>query len=366
MDYFFFILCFLSILNSKIKGSDKFFIDYMNVENTNCVRGIFVWLIIFIHKTSYGVEKNYLYKIILKFLGQKVVCMFFYYSGFGIYESIKKKGYNYIKSLPIKGIILFIKFQIILLFFLITNIFILNNRITLKKYLLSCIFISAIGNSNWFAFTIIVFYFYSYLSFVYIKKNHIGIFNIIIFCLLHSIIVYKYFYPKNIVAVGTVFCFPLGYLHSLIKIYLDSILMKNDICYFGITSLLILLYYNAFYPRNLLFICIKNAIFSCLIVIISMKVKLNNDFLKYLNNHSYSIYLLQRIVILIVDKKKIFKNSDFIRLSFELSSIFFISSLFDKNTMFIDKLITKKLNYLCNNKYISLDYKEPIKNIISK
>jgi len=366
MDYFFFMLCLLSIINSKIKGYDQFFIDYMNIENTNCIRGIFVWLIIFLHKTPYGVEKNYLYKIILKFLGQKVVSMFFYYSGFGIYESIKKKGYNYIKFLPIKGIILFIKFQIILLIFLITNIYILNNKITLKRYLLSCVFISAIGNSNWFAFTIIIFYFYSYLSFIYIKNFNIGIFNITIFCVFHSIIVYKYFYPRNIVAVDTVFCFPLGYLHSLIKISFDDIVMKNDIRYFGITSLLILIYYKVFYSNNILYICEKNAIFALLIVIISMKVKINNDFLNFLGNHSYSIYLLQKIVILIVYKKQIFKNSDFIRISFELTSIFFISALFDKNIMYIEKMLKKKLNNLCYQKSISFDSKRATYNILIK
>ena len=91
MDYFFFMLCYLSIFNCKIKGLDNFFTDYMDFENTSCIRGIFVWIIIFLHKRKDFVNKNYLLKIILKNLGQKVVTMFFFYSGFGIYESIKKK-----------------------------------------------------------------------------------------------------------------------------------------------------------------------------------------------------------------------------------------------------------------------------------
>ena len=76
-----------------------------------------------------------------------------------------------------KYVILFLKSQIIILFYLITDIFILKKNITLNQYLFSIIFKKAIGNSNWFAFTIIVFYIYSYLSFGISKNNNVGTLN---------------------------------------------------------------------------------------------------------------------------------------------------------------------------------------------
>ena len=89
-----------------------------------------------------------------------IVCILqmfhFFYSGYGIFESIKKKGILYVKFLPKKATILFIKFQLILLIFLVNNA-LLGFNINIKKYCLSIIFISSIGNSNWFAFTIIFF-----------------------------------------------------------------------------------------------------------------------------------------------------------------------------------------------------------------
>ena len=197
MDYFFFLLCFLSTINIKIKGLDDFFTDYMDLDNTNCIKGIFVWLIIFCHKLGYGNYKRYLFKKIVSNLGQKVVSLFLFYSGFGINESIKKKGKFYINTLPTKACILFIKFQLILLMFLIANIFILKNKVALKEYILSMIFKSSLGNSNWFAFNIIIFYIYSYISFRFIKLGHFfGIIIISIICFIHSKIVYIYFYPK--------------------------------------------------------------------------------------------------------------------------------------------------------------------------
>ena len=100
---------------SKIKFKIAlYFSDYMNLENTNSIKGIFVWLIIFCHKSGYGIKMKYLYIKILGYFGQKVVSMFLFYSGFGIYESIKKKGKIYIKTIPRKATILFIKYQIIL------------------------------------------------------------------------------------------------------------------------------------------------------------------------------------------------------------------------------------------------------------
>ena len=166
----FFILFLLSIININVKGNKNFYYDYMEIKNTNSIKGIFVWMIILSHYKSYYRTKNkYLYRIILKCFGQKMVSLFLFYSGFGIFESIKKKGNKYLKSLISKAQILFIKSQIILIFFLLNNLF-LGIKMTLKNYFLSIIFKKNIGNSNWFAFTIICFYIYSYISF---KINNI-------------------------------------------------------------------------------------------------------------------------------------------------------------------------------------------------
>ena len=78
--------------------------------------------------------------------------------------------------------------------------------------------------------------------------------------------------------------------------------MKNDIIYFGFLSITILLYYH-FYNNSIL-----NALFAFLIILLSMKVKFNNHFLKFLNLHSFSIYLLQKLVMIPVYKKKTFLN----------------------------------------------------------
>jgi hypothetical protein len=317
----------------------------MDVNNTNSIKGIFVWLIIFCHKSGYGNHNNYLFKTIIGHLGQKVVSMFFFYSGFGILESFKRKGVNYAKHLRIKAFILFLKYQIIILIYLAANIFIFHYKITWRIYLLSVIFKNSLGNSNWFAFSIIIFYYYSCLSFRFVGGEiKFGIIIISFFCILHTIFVYTYFYPKKIYAVDTILCFVAGFYFSLFKKVFEKIVLKNDMCYFLITSIIILIYYKFFnLVNNLIYISIKNVLFALLIILITLKVKFHNEFLIFMNSHSFSIYLLQRLILWIIYRKMIFVNSDFIRISFEFTSIFFIASLFDNYTLFIDKFFAKKI-----------------------
>jgi fucose 4-O-acetylase-like acetyltransferase len=234
-DLIFLILCLLSIINLRLKGFNNFFVDYMELKNTNNIKGVFVWMIILSHYSRYYETKNkYIYRIILNCIGQKMVSLFLFYSGFGIYESIKSKGIQYIKTLPKKIIILFIKTQIIILIFYFNNL-LLGIKTELKEYFLSIIFKSSIGNSNWFAFTILCFYFYSFIFFIFIKEKKIffiGILFITIINYFHIYFVYNYFYPKKRHTVDNTLCFIIGLYYSLLKKYFEKIIMKNDIFYF--------------------------------------------------------------------------------------------------------------------------------------
>ena len=121
-DLIFLVLTFLSLINANIKCGNKFFNDYTDLENTNNVKGIFVWMIFFRHSTSYYYrDPNKISIIIDTPFEQNIVSLFLFYSGYGIYKSFLRKGHKYIKTLPIKSAILFKKTQLILLLFLLNN-----------------------------------------------------------------------------------------------------------------------------------------------------------------------------------------------------------------------------------------------------
>ncbi len=80
-----------------------------------------------------------------------------------------------------------------------------------------------------------------------------------------------------------------------------------------------------------------------------MKIKLKNEFLDLLSNHSFSVYLLQRIIMIYVLKKGYFKYNIFIKFYFEFFFAIFIAIIFDKYTIFINYLFKNKNNL--KNKY---------------
>ena len=367
-DLILFILCFLSSININIKCLNNFYFDYMDLNNTNPIKGIFVWIIILQHyRGYYKRDPKYIYHEILNRTGQKMVSLFLFYSGFGIYESITKKGVNYVKYLPKKGVILLIKYQISLLFFLINNL-LLGIKTSFKNYLLSVLLKTGIGNSYWFTLTIISFYIYSYISFNFIKNKNdifIGILLINIISLLHIYFIYYYYHPNSIPSVDNILCFNIGLYYSLLKKYIDRIIMKNDIHYYGALSLIIIIYtyYYNYKTKTILIVSIINCLFSLIIILISMKIRFNNEFLIFLNSHSFSTYLLQRGVMKFFWCKKYFSSNTFIRFFIVFINIILISVIFDKNTEFINKLFNIK-KYKQKKEIINI-YNDEINKIIN-
>ena len=226
---------------------------------------------------------------------------------------------------------MFIKSQIIIFIYLISNL-LLGIKTNIYRYFLSIIFKSSMGNSNWF----------SYLSFRFIKNQNyfFGIIFISLLCFLHFYLVYNFYYNKIDYTVVNTLPFIIGFFYSLLRKKIETIIMKNDLFYYGTLSFSIIIYYK-FYSyefQTIYIISIINAIFSLITVVISLKVRFNNEFLTLLNSHSYSIYLLQRVVMRFVYLKKYFQNNEFIRFFFEFSMILLISIIFDYYAIFIDKI----------------------------
>lgn len=170
-----------------------FFPDYLSFDTTNAIKGIFIALVFINHVIPYIFNSGYVFddgfasKLFLftnSFVGQWIVAMFLFYSGYGVMESILKKGHNYLNSLPRKRILTtLVNFNIAVALFAIISLFIPNNY-TIKDYLWSFIGWESIGNSNWYIFVIMLCYLITYLSFrKYATKNihiHIGALGCII------------------------------------------------------------------------------------------------------------------------------------------------------------------------------------------
>lgn len=91
-------LVFISFYNVKFSHYNK---DYMLPSNTNSIKGVFAILILLTHLRNYieipNVNLNTNFEYVLDKIGQLMVAVYFFYSGFGILESYKKK-LNYEKT----------------------------------------------------------------------------------------------------------------------------------------------------------------------------------------------------------------------------------------------------------------------------
>ena len=97
--------------------------------------------------------------------GQGVVTMFFFYSGFGILEAIRKKGKAYLRAFPKNRFLrTLVHFDIAVLLFLLLAI-VQGRHYHLQHILFAFTGWTAIGNSNWFMFDIFVAYALTFLAF---------------------------------------------------------------------------------------------------------------------------------------------------------------------------------------------------------
>lgn len=284
-----------------------FHLDYLSFDTTNSIKGVFIALVFISHITPYILDSSYvfdnsfvnkLFLFIRLYIGQWIVAMFLFYSGYGIMYSIQKKGYNYIASLPRKRILTtLVNFDIAVALFATVSLFTSNNY-TIKEYLLSFIGWEAIGNSNWYIFVIILCYIITYLSFYNYKGKYIYIHTIAAGCfILFATVLLSFFKPSW--WYNTMLCFALGIFFSVFRQHIEPIVKRY---YWIILSILVvLLVYLGRIPYDVKGLVYNSfcMVFCLLLVILSMKIKINNSALIWAGKNLFPLYIYQRIPMII-------------------------------------------------------------------
>ena len=279
-----------------------------------------------------------------------MVTLFLFYSGYGIYESIKSKK-NYINNMPINRIFeTWIKFGIAVFFFLLLS-YIFNNGFGLKKIILSFVGWDSLGNSNWYIFSIIFMYILTFIAFKIFDKDHK---KALIFNLVLSIIyVIIMSYHKQSYWFNTVLCYNLGLIYSYYKEQINKLLFNN----FKYVLLLMVTIIS--------FIALKNHIktywdyeicsilFVCSVVLLSLKIHLRSPILKWFGDNLFWIYILQRIPMIVFKEIGFNSNTLLYTISTFITTVLItfifkyifdkpINNICDKLNIWINKKISKK------------------------
>ena len=126
MLLFLFAIFFVVMINNRLKGTNAFFTDYSSPAQTTSINGIFVLLVFLSHAAQYVKLNGVMdkpYDLLKTFLGQLVVVTFLFFSGYGMMESIRKKGKAYVKSIPGRRLFkVWYHFAIAMIFYVILNL----------------------------------------------------------------------------------------------------------------------------------------------------------------------------------------------------------------------------------------------------
>lgn len=279
--------------------------DYLSFDTTNSVKGIFILLVFVSHVVPYIVNAGYvsdgvmgdLFWKIHSRVGQWIVAMFLFYSGYGIMESIKKKGAGYVASIPKKRILtVLFNFDVAVFAYILVALF-LGNEIPISKCLLSFVGWESLGNSNWYIFVIMLAYLITYVSFVCFKNKRISSYTVC-FLLFLAMLVLSVF--KGTYWYDTILCFGAGLLYSQHKDVADSFARKHYVLSLTIVLIACILLYNLpFWLRGLCYnmFCIA---FCLLIVLLTMKFRINSKWLKWFGKNLFPLYIYQRVPMILL------------------------------------------------------------------
>lgn len=337
----FFIIIFLFIIfNSvEIAPENKFQRDYLSIQKTNAIKGIFTVLILFSHYSQYvllsGIyDESYL--VLQKHMHQMVVVMFFFYSGFGMMESISKKGYDYVKSIATKRLPrVFINFDLAVVLFLVLGI------AFGKKYTLSTVFEaligwSSVGNSNWYMFVIFAVYLLVFVAFLHLKwkDNKVALYGgtalttalslVFVYCMMRIGRPTRYY--------NTMILFSVGMWYSLVKNRIEEFVMKNDVIYTMCSVIVTGVYCVAFRNRweyGIEGYTIWAIAFVLLVIMITMKISFCNPVLVWFGNHVFSVFILQRLPMIVLKEIGFGRNHKYMFLIITILVTILLAMLFD-------------------------------------
>lgn len=346
MSIFLLITLLIAFSGMKTAKVGEFHKDYISINQTTAINGLFTLLVFWSHVCTYiNLEGSFdkPYTTFKSYLLQMVVVPFLFYSGYGIMESIKKKGTAYVRDIPKNRFLkVLLHLDIAVVLFLIVNL-VFGKTFPIKRILLSLIGYSAVGNSNWYIFAVLGLYVIVFVAFMIARKNRI--LGVLLATVLSVGFVYgQILLKRDSWCYDTIILFPVGMIFSLVKNPVEKLLMKHDCIYFTAFGLAFLAYTLFYFKRDegIEFYSMWGILFMVLVVLATMKVKIGNGILDFFGSHVFSIYILQRIPMIILSKLGLAEGHKYIFVVLCFVCTVVMAVLFDFFTDKLDKVLFKK------------------------
>lgn len=265
--------------------------DPLNKTTCNCIRAIATICIILIHTNNE----------FFKGTGQLFTGIFFFYSGYGLYISVKNKT-HYLNG--------FIQNRIIKIYlpFVLTNILIYSvlrfilDSLKDENFFTDVFGINSINPYGWYVWTIIFLYAIFYVIFKFIKNEKLSILLIFITTVIY--ISFCYYYHVGNWWYNSAICFVFGIIYGQNK---EFVLEKIKKYYFILFTIFVLLFSSSFYfilykewEYNVLIEMLSALFFVSILIMFCCKFEIKDKLLNSIGKISYEVYLCQRIFIVLL------------------------------------------------------------------
>lgn len=337
----FFLVCIYKV---EYIGKYNYYRDYLSKEKTTAIKGIFILLVFLSHFGSYVQLNNSIdipYIKLRSLWGQTIVTLFLFYSGYGVLESIKKNK-NYVNTIPVTRFLkVLINFDLaVILFWIVQSL--LGKKYSAKRIFLSFIGWDGIGNSNWFIFSILCTYIFTYIAFKVYKKNTIK--AIVAVTLLTLIFMGFLSIYKEPYWYDTILCYVFGMWYSLFKEKIEKLVQETNLTYlFSLFISILVFILSHKYLKNFFMYELWILSFVVISVLITMKIALNNKILQWLGNNLFGLYILQRIPMIVLKFYNLHKLNVYLYFGLSFLVTIIMTIIFNKLIKMIK--IEKLLNY---------------------
>lgn len=343
MGIYLIIFVFILFLSAKITPKGNFNEDFLSLKVSKRIQGFFAICIIahhFVQPFVYsgeGAKAGVL--SILAIIGFLFVGVFFFFSGYGLFKSYRNKP-NYLddflrKRMPVVLVPLYIINTILTVIVLVTGNKIYNDmnpllmgRDTIFFRITTFLGITLMNSNAWYIITIAIFYIVFNFTFKYSRNEDkafkiMGIFSIV-YLIAGIVLGHGFFWLQGEWWYNTSFLLFIGMYTAKNEEKVISFIKKRYSTLFAIsivgtiilTIIAIIVTATLSYYRPglvgrgysiicLLFETLSTMFFVSFILILTMKVKINNKILDFLGTIALEIYLVHRFFLVALNSQYI-------------------------------------------------------------
>lgn len=305
------LVLFLAGIRPCIRKTNE---NYIDKDAIQPVKGLFILLVFLSHFRGYvprDLTADGVYVAVQGWLGQMIVVPFLFYSGYGVAESLRRKGRDYLVGFPVNRVLnVVFQFVVAVLIYIVYRSLFLGASFPLKRIWLCLVGWNSAGNSNWYIFSIVLLYlltWVAYWAFGRREDRSPWIPNLVLtgttLLLINILSGCRPDYVYN-----TLLAYVAGCWFSQFRCRFDEMFCDLRAVFVGLV-MLIAGYSMVRQEWASTSMCETAAIIFALVTVLVTKcVRFHNPVLSYCGRHLFSLYVLQRLPMLALQKTTLAQN----------------------------------------------------------